>query len=53
MNEKDFEELLASVKEADAYIKELRASIKRGLDDVVAGRVYTHEQVKRHFDIEE
>jgi predicted transcriptional regulator len=52
MNEKDFEALLTSVKEADAYITELRASIKRGIEDIVAGRVYTHEQVKRHFDIE-
>lgn len=45
--------MLASVKEAGAYITELRQSIKRGLEDIVAGRVYTHEQVKRHFDIEE
>ena len=35
------------------YSAELRASIKRGLEDVAAGHVYNHEQVKRHFDIEE
>lgn len=39
--------------EETGYNAEVRASIKRGLEDLMAGRVYTHEQVKRHFDIEE
>jgi len=39
--------------ESESYGAEVRASIKRGLEDVLARRPYTHEQVKRHFDIEE
>jgi len=39
--------------EETGYSAEVRASIKRGLEDLITGRIYTHEQVKRHFDIEE
>jgi len=35
-----------------AYHMEVRASIERGLDDSKAGRVYTHEEVRKHFGLD-
>jgi len=36
-----------------AYHIEVRASIERGLADVAAGRVYTTEEVYKHFNLDE
>ncbi|MBL4828262.1 MAG: hypothetical protein JKY66_11230 [Spongiibacteraceae bacterium] len=36
-----------------AYRMEVRASIERGMADVKAGRVYSHEEVKKHFGIKD
>ena len=36
-----------------AYRMEVRASIERGLKDVEAGRVISHDEVKKHFGIED
>jgi len=36
-----------------AYHIEVRASIERGLADSAAGRVYTTEEVYKHFNLDE
>ena len=35
-----------------AYHMEVRASIERGLADSEAGRVYTTEEVRKHFNLD-
>jgi predicted transcriptional regulator len=51
-NEKDLpvlQEILdrfgLSYSVSDAYDEALEASLKRGLEDIAAGRVYSHEEV--------
>jgi predicted transcriptional regulator len=36
-----------------AYRMEVRASIEQGLADVKAGRVHTHEEVRKHFGLDD
>lgn len=36
-----------------AYHMEVRASIEQGLADVKAGRVHTHEEVRKHFGLDD
>ena len=36
-----------------AYRMEVRASIEQGLADVKAGRVHTHEEVRKHFGFDD
>jgi len=36
-----------------AYHMEVRASIEQGLADVEAGRVYTTEEVRKHFGLDD
>jgi len=36
-----------------AYHMEVRASIEQGLADVKAGRVHTHEEVRKYFGLDD
>lgn len=35
------------------YRMEIRASIEQGVEDVKAGRVYTHEEARKHFGLDD